>query len=248
MRKSFLLLLFCLTVLLAPPIQATPQQFIIGVEDLNFSPFYATQKKSPHYHGFAKDLLDLFAKDSNYRFSYTPLPVKRLFRRFIKKQVDFKFPDSKLWNTRQKKSFNIAYSHPVVTIRGAVMSYPKNVGIQKTPYVMGTILGFTPWQFTQKIKTGKIKLHFVPTAENLLNIVLKGRIDGAFTELSVSRHYLKKMGKEGALIPDQSMLKVIPETYHLSSIKYPEIIQKFNHFLKKKKKAIKALKHRYDII
>ena len=248
MKKPFSILTVLLYLLCTTPVQATPKQFIVGVENLNFFPIYATKEKSLSYHGFAKDLLELFARESNYLFYYKPLPIKRLLRDFIKKQIDLKFPDSKFWSAKQKKAFNITYSDPVVTIRGAVMTIPEKSGIKKTPYVMGIILGFTPWQFTRKIEMGEIKLQYVPTAKILFRLAMKGRIDGAFTELSVPRYYLKKIGKEGALVADQSMLKIVPETYHISSIKHPKIIQKFNRFLNKNKKVIKELKKRYNIL
>lgn len=230
------------------PLHAVPKRLTIGVEDLNFYPLYKVDKKDLSYHGFAKDLFERFALHIGYRFDYQALPVKRLLRSYIQKKVDFKFPDSPLWKKRQKQGLKITYSAPIINIQGVVMTLPEKVGDKMSPYLMGSILGFSPWQFTEQIKRGKIKIYNLPTAETLIKLAVKGRIDGAYTELSVARYHLNKTGQADALVPDESILKITPETFHISSFQYPKLIEAFNRFLKANKGAVRALKKKYSIL
>ncbi len=65
--------LFCLISGLVP-VQA--KNYTLGVENLNYLPYYANDQKE--YYGFARQFFDLFAKEQGITFEYKVLPVKRL--------------------------------------------------------------------------------------------------------------------------------------------------------------------------
>lgn len=90
-------------ILASSPVTATERHFNVGVEELDYLPYYTS--KGNNYQGYARELLDAFAKERGYTFDYKPLPVKRLFQSLLKKQVDFKFPDNPNWQSDLKKKF-----------------------------------------------------------------------------------------------------------------------------------------------
>lgn len=81
---------------------ASKKHFSIGVEDFkNFLPYSDYRDKK--YSGLGKDILDLFAKQKGYIFEYYVYPLKRRDRMFVKKRLDFIYPDNPNWVTNLKK-------------------------------------------------------------------------------------------------------------------------------------------------
>lgn len=68
--------------------------FSVGVENLQYLPLH-TVDSSNRYGGFAREVLDAFAAQQGYRFEYVPLPINRLYSRFLaERSLDFKYPDN----------------------------------------------------------------------------------------------------------------------------------------------------------
>lgn len=70
-------------------------EFTIGVENLSYYPHYTME--SGQYEGFARDILDSFAKAKGHKFIYKPVVVSELTKDFINGKVDFKYPDNQYW-------------------------------------------------------------------------------------------------------------------------------------------------------
>ncbi|MBA4368125.1 MAG: hypothetical protein C0403_10870 [Desulfobacterium sp.] len=231
-----------LFILLSPNLSAAQDNhFIIGVEELDYLPFYSGEGKT--YSGYARELLDAFAKERGYSFDYRPLPVKRLLDTFLKNKVDFKFPDNSNWQTDLKKGFQIIYSEPAIVCIDGVLVLPNNKGrgiehLKK----LGTVLGFTAWDYLDHIKQGTIAISENSSFQGLLKQVIIGRIDGAYINPEVARYQLERiMNQPRALVFDP----VLPHTqsaYLLSTIKHPNIILEFNRFLKDKAALVEQLK------
>ncbi|UUZ54518.1 hypothetical protein LP419_40440 [Massilia sp. H-1] len=59
-----------------------PRQLTIGVEDLRYYPLHSSNNGSV-FSGYARDVLDAFAKQQGYSFRYVPLPINRLYVAFL---------------------------------------------------------------------------------------------------------------------------------------------------------------------
>ncbi len=110
---------------------------------------------------------------------------------------------------------------------------------------LGIIIGFQPWKFRDDIKAGRIRVSNAPGAVSLLQMVLKGRVDGGNVALQVARYHLVRLGQPHALQPDPKLMPLVNSHYHLSSVCYPELIKSFDDFLLKERTAVKALQQQY---
>jgi hypothetical protein len=241
---TFLAVLF----LLQPPFaQAEEKVFVVGVQDIeNYLPY--SEYKEGNYLGFNRKLLDMFAKSKGYRFVYKPLPLMRLYRDYILGQFDFKYPDNVYWSADIKTGVQIYYSKPVVTYTDGVLVLPEHEGRRLDQIRnLGVILGFTPAPYQKLIDSGQIKPFTSFSYQRLLRKVMLGQLDGVYSNIAVAEKYLKSnLGKPGALVFDAG-LPHVQSTRHLSSIKYPELLQEFDRFLIEKKADIAKLKSEYRL-
>lgn len=238
---GFILLGFLLFSVSAEPV------YLVGVGDYDYFPHHGVS--NGEYTGYAREVLDLFSEKSGYRFKYMQLPWKRLVRKYVRGELDFVYPDNKVWDLQIKGKTKILYSDSVVSYIDGLILLPENKGkgVDKLRSI-ATIRGFTVWDFHDQIQSGEIKLiesdNYIP----LLRLVLLGRVDAAYTELSVANYYLReKLNMENKLVFDQD-LPYTKDNYSLSSIKHMEIIKEFNEFLKSEKETLDLLKTKYNII
>lgn len=220
--------------------------FVIGVQDFQeYLP--ESQYKNGEYTGFGRDLLDMFAKEYGYKFEYKALPIKRLYSDFVAENIDFKYPDSENWSADVKKGKKVKYSVSIVKYIDGVMVLPENKGKKiENLKSLGIPLGYTPFAYLELIKNGKIKISENPNYEGLLKQSIAGKIDGAYSNIAVANYYMTEIFKEKKLVFDDSLPNT-KSTRHISTIKYPEIIDKFNKFMLDKKEDINLLKIKYEI-
>lgn len=221
--------------------------YTVGVENLKYYPHY--NHIDGEYGGFAKDILDAFAKSKGYKFSYEARPVKRLYAEFLKKQVlDFKYPDNSYWQGDMKKGIKVIYSVPVVSYIDGMMVEPVNKGngVSKVKKI-GTVRGFTPWTYLDMINQGEIKVVENNSFVGLIKQTLKGRVNGAYLNVAVAKYQLDEvMKKPGALVFDES-LPHTKSSYFFSTIKYPKVMKEFNAFMKKDRKIVNTIKRKYKL-
>jgi ABC-type amino acid transport substrate-binding protein len=225
---------------------AAKDALIVGVENQYYLPVYAYEKGV--YQGFARELLDTFAQDQGYRIEYRALPVPRLYASFIAGQVDFKFPDNPRWKQDQRVGKQIVYSEPVLSFVDGV-SLPPNKrkmpldGIKR----LGTVGGFTPWAWIDRIESGKTQLSENSSLEALVRQTLAGRVDGAYASVAVINYQLDHVLKQpGALVFDPS-LPNSRDSYYLSSIKRPKVVLEFNAWMRENQDRIAALKTKHAV-
>lgn len=238
MKKLFLVVVLVVTTNLFGG------KFTVGVENIDYMPHYSGKND---YNGFAKDLLDQFAKDSGHTFEYKPMPLKRLFGAFMNGKVDLKYPDNAYWGADAKKGKGVVYSKEVVAFTDGVMVKGENLTKNKAQLkTLGTVMGFTPFEYLGDIKGGGIKVVENPSFGALLNQTIAGRIDGAYFNKDVAIFNLKKLGKDGAL----QFSKNLPHTnshYHLSTIKHPSVVKEFNDWMVSNKDKVAAIKSKYNL-
>lgn len=246
--KPFLLVS---ALLLAIPSQtfANQKKYVIGVERIQYLPYYTYD--TDEYSGFARELFDMFAKDEGISFEYKVLPVRRLFKDFLKGKnspLDFKFPDHKYWKKDLKEGKGVKYSNPVIGYIDGVMVLPKNIKKGKPDLkTLGTARGFTPWDYLGDIKNKTIKVSENNSFTGLLNQAINGRIDGAYINISVAEHNLANIIKNPGKLVFNASLPHTKSAYHLSSTKHPDMIKKFDDWMKKNEGSIASLKQKWKL-
>lgn len=240
MRARSVILSALWATLIAPAGDALARDLVVGVEAIDYSPVYGI--RDGQFVGAARSVLDAFAKAKGHHLTYRALPVKRLLAEMIHGGVDLKFPDSPTWQASAREGRSIAYSKPVIAFIDGTVIRSGNAGLTTDAVAsIGTVAGFTPYAWLDKIKTGKVELKENPNFEQLLRQVHAGRIDGAYVNVAVALGAADTIFKtSGALIYDPAL----PHTagsYLLSSGKAPDIIIEFDDWLAKNAKQVSEI-------
>jgi hypothetical protein len=215
--------------------------YVVGVENISYYPHYDFNK-SIEKQGFARELLDTFAADSGHTLSYQVRPVERLWDEFLQGDVDLKYPDNALWAGDKKADKEISYSQPVIGFTDGVMTSSNNSSLKS----LTTVRGFSPWAYLDDINQKKIKLFEQNDVSQIIKFVLAERADGAYSNVDIANYQLNKMGKTGELIFRED-LPHSKNSYQLSSISYPELIEEFNQWLINNIETVNALKLKYQL-
>lgn len=223
-----------------------PERLVIGVENQPYLPAFTHEQGE--YRGFARELFDAFARDRGYRIEYRALPVPRLYAAFFEGQVDFKFPDHPQWKGELRAGQRIVYSEPVMASMDGVFVLPggKVRGVEDVR-ILGTVSGFTPWAWMDRVKAGQVTLSENPGFDALIRQALAGRVDGAYANVAVVNHQLDHLLNRPGSLQFRSDLPLSRNDYHLSSIRHPEVIREFNLWLRQQRTAVTALKRRHGV-
>lgn len=249
----FLCIILCYTLLFPGLIwgdntTTSQKSLVIGVQDFHeYMPY--SQYENEQYRGFNREILDLFAYYYKYTFTYEAYPIKRLYKKFINGDVDLKYPDNIYWSSSLKKGLPISYSKPLVSYIDGVMVRPeqKGKGLESLK-TLGIISGFTPFAYLKYINNKKMSTLEIPRYQGLLYQTAYGRVDGAYSNIAVSKYYLKNVLTYKLHLVFDETLPHTKSTRHLSSFKHPHVIKEFNEFLIKYKKEIDIIKKRYNLL
>jgi ABC-type amino acid transport substrate-binding protein len=237
-------ILLAMLVVLVMASAAQAQTYVVGVEDINYYPLY--DGKSGEYTGYAREVLDAFAESKGYTFEYKALPIKRLFTFFLGGELDFKFPDNAYWSADSKEGKKVVYSDPVVSYIDGVSVQPDRVGMTSEEMdTMGIVRGFTAWEYLTLIENGQVRLEENNDFQSMLQMVLRGRADGAYGNVAVVNYQLAEMGKEGGLVFEPA-LPHTKSAYHLSTIAHPGVVAEFNEWMLTNAEKVDELKAKYD--
>jgi len=240
-------LLLSLSLCAAMAAQAA-QVYRVGVEELKYYPVY--EDDHGEYIGYARELLDAFAKSQGIVFKYVPLPVNRLFKTFISPQgnLDFKFPDNPYWQAGLKTPVHIVYSDPVLAYIDGVMVRPEDKG-RGLPALraLGTIAGFTPERYRKLIQAGQIRLEEFSNFSGLLQQAINKRLNGAYINVAIARYQLRDVIRAPDALVFDPDLPYTESGYYLSTIKHPDVIGKLNQFLREHANEVNALKRKYQV-
>ncbi|MDX1367945.1 substrate-binding periplasmic protein [Pseudomonas sp.] len=226
---------------------ASAESYVIGVENLPFVPHYSIDQQG-RYQGFARELFDQFASHSGVQLSYKPLPANRLLAALLEGEVDFKYPDSGNWAQTQKADKDLHYSQAVVAyVDGVLVAPPRQGQALEQLKRLGMVSGWTPWGYQQGIEAGQIQLTYSDDLRKMIRQTLKKDTDGAYFNVVVATHYLDNIrARPGALVFDPKL----PHTrgnFHLSTLRHPAVLQRFDRFLLERQAEVAALKDKYRV-
>lgn len=222
--------------------------FVVGVEDLNYYPYFdfSTNAENP---SFVKALLDEFAKDNGHQITYLPLPIKQFPKWLHEENIDFKFPDNERWqDINNIYGLDIAYSDEIVRLNSGTLVLAKNSHKQmSTIKNLGTVTGFHPTLWVEKISQGKVVLFEDPSPRILVQYLVNGLIDGLLIDLDVANNELKKMAIKEEVVYSQHLPQQV-FAYQMSTVKHPKVLQQFNQWQVQKREFIRGLKEQFGIL
>jgi len=231
----------------AADIKATTQ-YTVGVEELQYYPLHSTGKNNA-FSGYAREVLDAFARQQGYTFHFVPLPINRLYIAFLtEKTVDFKYPDNPKWKAELRGGRKIAYSAPLVTSEEGALVLPKNRGRALHQIrSLGTVLGFTPWPYLPAIEQKTLALTVDSGLDGLLRHALAGHIDAVYANVDVANYLLvEQLKAPGGLVFDPG-LPHARSNFSLSSLRHAKVLIELDAFLRREQPLLRQLKAKYKI-
>jgi ABC-type amino acid transport substrate-binding protein len=228
-------------------VKAIGETYIIGSEDIDYYPHYRFTDSAID-KGFAWAVFNEFAKQSGHKFSYRSYPIKRLRREVLAKSIDFIYPDNPKWTPSAALRTNKTFSSAIITAIGSTLVLAGREARGLDDFTSLSLpRGFNPVKWAELIAQDKVHAIEVHNARAALQLVINGRVDGADVELNVANYLLQQMGEAQSLkfAPD---LPYDPVTFHLSTIKYPQVILQFNHFIEDNQPLLRELRQQYGII
>jgi hypothetical protein len=247
-KRLIILIRYAITCCYCSVAAIQAQEYIIGVEDISYYPLYDFAQK-PYKDSFSKELLSTFFRHQGYQFKFVPLPLKRFDKWYTEDAIDFKFPDNIRWRSEQSKRLNISYSQPVIhLVAGSFVLKKNRSSARESMKSLGTILGFFPTLWYDRIKSGKVELIELTSPYSIVKHLQHGNIDVTNIDKNVINHNLKLLGKTDDEIVLNKHIKNEAYAYHFSSINHPEIIREFDAFLSDNPKIITRIKTKYSII
>lgn len=223
-------------------------KFSIGVEKLQYLPLHTVDANN-RYGGYAREVLDAFAAQHGYTFEYIPLPINRLYSRFLSERtLDFKYPDHPQWREDLRASIQLSYSKVVVSTEEGAMVLPQRRGKRLADLrTLGTVLGFTPWPYKAAIDSHALKVSTAGSTDSLLRLVLGGHLDAAYVNVDVANHMLAGELKAPAGLVFDPGLPHARSDFRLSTLRCKEVVEQFNRFLQREQGMLQQLRASHGI-
>ncbi len=147
-----------------------------------------------------------------------------------------------------RKAVTVHYSRPVMPYIDGVLVLPENKGRALKDFkVLGTMTGFTPWNYLDLIKDKRVTLFENDGFISLLKQVTLGRVDGAYVNIEVARYQLREVLRQPDALVFDPGLPHTKDYYYLSSVKHPAIIKEFNEFLVKEPQVYEQIRKKLAI-
>ena len=240
---------YCVLMLcLSTESMAETRHFTVVVQDIDYYPIYRADPGKHTYSGYMADLVAAFADHADIEFSYRVRPIRRMTLEYTAGKYDFAVPDNPNWNTHEKQGLSVNYTRPLLTFEDAIYVAAEND--QLTPDDMrdiGTIAGFTPWKFKDRIESGQVELKTTRKPANLIRMALAGHVETVNLAAPVARHQFEALDVGDRLVPAPKLMENTVSHYHLSTIKHPEVIAEFNRFLEEQEALVQSLQQQYGL-
>jgi len=228
-------------------VYAQQQTLIVGLESLDYLPYYQTGIPNQKPAGYGIELIELFASKYNYSVQFKVYPVRRVLSNLLAGSIDFKYPDSPNWSPALKKSHGLYYSDSTVRIIDGILTLEKYQQLLLDEFTrLGSIRGFKPWPYIGAIQQREVSLMEASSMDQLIRQLEKGRVQGVYININVGIDYAVN-NFDGLRLYWNNSLPFGRDDFSLSTIKYPLIIEEFNNFLIKYQKEILVIKKKYHL-
>lgn len=225
------------------------KEYIIGVEDVSYYPLYDFAVEAPDHKSFTKELLSTFFHHQGYRFKFVALPLKRFDRWYVEEAIDFKFPDNMRWRIGESEKLKLTYSQPVLSLTAGTYVLQKNSAMQRKEIkTLGTILGFFPTLWYDRLQNKTTELVEVSSPYSLIKHLLHGNVQAINIDKNVIDYNLKLLQQDCDAVVLNKHINYERYAYHFSTILHPKVIEEFDRYLQSNSKFIAALKSKYGII
>ncbi|WP_147302304.1 hypothetical protein [Thalassotalea euphylliae] len=222
--------------------------YLVGVEDVSYYPLFDFNGKNNHQPSFARDLLTTFFDSHHITFKFVALPVKRFDKWYLEHNIDFKFPDNFRWRNDQSNSLGITFSAPVITLSaGTYVNKQSATASRRDIKSLATIRGFHPSLWLQEIKKQRLSVIEESTPLAVVRHVLAGNATATNIDANVINNALQKLNRQGDIVLAEGIFHQ-QYAYHFSTIQHPEIIHKFDQFLRDNTELVAKLKDKYKIV
>jgi len=219
--------------------------YTVGVEDVNYAPHYAFGKD----RNVAEDILNDFSKENKITLIFKPMSIGQLYWSLLTAEtIDFKYPDHPTWGTDIKRDAPMYYSKGVVDyVDGVVMLPDSSVRYINQLKVIGALRGFTLVPYLDLVEKHNISILRANDFENLIQALLKGRVDGVYANIDVIRQKVSELHGDNTKVYFNYKLPYQRSNYRLSTKKYPVIIRKLDKYFKKYSDRIDLIKEKYGV-
>jgi polar amino acid transport system substrate-binding protein len=217
--------------------QGLARDVVVGVEAIDYSPVYGV--RDGQFQGAAREILDAFALATGHRLIFEALPVKRLYAELNHGGIDLKFPDSPDWQPALRQGRKTTFSRPIINyIDGTIVRREVLAEGPEAVHSLGTIAGFTPFAWSERLRSGAVELKENSSFEQLLRQVQTKRIDGAYCNVAVALNTVDSLSGLAGTLAFAPNLPHVADSYRLSSVKAPELIAEFDEWLGRNGKQV----------
>lgn len=220
------------------------KEFVIGVEDVSYYPLFDFNSNKPTY---TTELFRMFEEYSGYKLTYLSLPIKRFDKWLLEQNIDFKYPDSEIWYTDSELYRRLHFSDSTIKLVSGTITLKDQMFKEGELKNVGTLLGFFPTQWINKIRSKEVELYENSSTIVLVRQLLNQHIQAIDIEPSVVNYNLEKLNAKGAAVINTQFDFRIYD-YQLSTLHHPDELKVFNAFLKDKQLEIKQLQKRFNIV
>lgn len=216
----------------------------IGVEDVTYYP--VMDFSSSDHQGLMKAIVERFADADSVTFEYVALPIARFSVWFDIREIDLRLPDNPRWNSNDP---SLIYSDPVVTLCQSTVVLEKN---RREPVSqiskIGLLQGFTPSQhWSEAIANNQVAVVSDNSIGVLTRMLNSGMVDALDLHISTVKYQAEVLGLDPNQFVQSETVPAIPLSYRLSTKNQSDLIERFNHFLRRERTMLKALARSYNV-
>ncbi len=225
---------------------------VIGVENIEYLPYYdGSDSKKPNFTGFSEKLLKQFSREFGYSVKFYPAPLNRLYRDLVAENyIDFKYPDNPQWQKSFKDTFSkpnpIIYSESILNTVTGIASLQQNTTLSDCSRI-GKVRGFTSQSYKSHFMKKQIDVVETADTTELISLLLLKRINCIYISKDVLNYKMREEFENRVPVYFHDKLAVDVQSFHLSTVKYPDVIEQFNLYLSTHSDQVRALKQQFDI-
>ena len=229
------------------PCAAYAETYVVGVENSEFLP-YSRVDAQGQYGGYARELLDRFASRAGVTFVYRPIAPAELLDELLEGGVDFKYPDSAAWGAQARAGKPLLYSASTADYIDGVLVAPLRHGKGLEPLKhLAVVGGWTPQHYDEAIASGRMTRLDSKNLPAMIRSAVKKQADGAYYNVEVALYALNHSSKLTNALQFDAGLPYSRGTYHLSTLKHPALLKRFDQFLADPASDVQGLKAKYRV-